>query len=260
MVDVDVTTIPNAARVYDYMLGGEHHYEPDRQAAEYMSSLVPSTRNWVRKLRRFMHGASVLLAEQGFDRFLDLGSGLPTREHIHASVPNARVVYVDNDPVVVALGTEILGSDSNARYLKADIRDVTAILDSPATKELLGDARRVAIGFNAVTCFLSDDEICTIVRALYAWAPSGSKMFASFETKAEGAMTPKMQEFVDMFDKMGSPYHFLTLQRSKELMEPWLEDARGFRPLFEWLGEKAATVEEREGVELEFYGAILAKP
>lgn len=260
MVDIDVTTIPNAARVYDYMLGGEHNYEPDRQAAEYMSSLVPSTRNWVRKLRRFLHGVSVQLAEQGYDRFLDLGSGLPTREHIHATVPNARVVYVDKDPVVVASSAQILGECSNARYLQADLRDVAAILESPATMELLGDARRVAIGFNAVTCFLSDEEIHETVGDLYEWAPSGSKLFASFETKDPDAMTPKMQQFVDMFERMGSPYHFLTLDRSRELMKPWAQDARGFRPLFEWLGEEETAMEDREGVELEFYGAVLVKP
>ncbi len=259
MVDIDVTTIPNAARVYDYMLGGEHNYEPDRQAAEYMSSLVPSTRNWVRKLRRFLHGVSVQLAEQGFDRFLDLGSGLPTREHIHATVPNARVVYVDKDPIVVAFGTQILSDTPNAGYLNADIRDVAAILESPVTRELLGDARRVAIGFNAVTCFLSEVEIQRIVGDLFEWAPRGSKLFASFETKDQDAMTPKMQQFVDIFDKMGSPYHFLTLDRSRELMKPWSEDARGFRPLFEWLGERETAMEDREGVELEFYGAILVK-
>jgi O-methyltransferase involved in polyketide biosynthesis len=242
------------------MLGGVHNYEPDRQAAEYLSSLVPSTRSWVLRLRRFLHEASVQLAKQGFDRFLDLGSGLPTKEHIHATVPNARVVYVDNDPVVVALGAEILGSNSHARYVHADIRDIAALLQAPEIEELLGDAQRVAIGFNAITCFLTDEEVRSIVRALYEWAPSGSKMFATFETKVTEAMTPRMLEFIDMFEKMGSPYHFLTLEGSKALIDPWIEDVRGFRPLFEWLGEKETPAEEREGVGLEFYGAFLVKP
>lgn len=260
MVDVNVTTIPNAARVYDYMLGGDHNYEPDRHAAHYMSSLIPSTRTWVHRLRKFLHLASLQLVEQGFDRFLDLGSGLPTSDHIHATAPNARVVYVDNDPIVFAYGTEILGNHSNARYLNADIREIAAVLESPVTRELLGDARRVAIGFNAITCFLSDEEIRSMGRALYEWAPSGSKMFATFETKAPEAMTSKLQQFVDMFDQMGSPYHFLTPERSKALMEPWVEDAQGFRPLFEWLGEDEPPTEEREGVDLEFYGTFLVKP
>lgn len=259
MVDIDVTMVPNAARVYDYMLGGTHNYESDQLAAEFMGTLVPSTRTWVRKLRRFLHLASIDLATEGFDRFLDLGSGLPTEEHIHASVPNARVVYVDKDPVVVSLGLEILRGDPDVCYIEADIRDIDSILNSEATKKLLGDASKVAIGFNAITCFLSEEEIARIVRALYDWAPGGSKLFATFETKAEHAMTPKLQQMVDMFDKMGSPYHFLTLKRAQELVRPWVEDARGFRPLCQWLGDADTSAQEQEGVELEFYGVILTK-
>jgi O-methyltransferase involved in polyketide biosynthesis len=260
MKDPEIMTVPNAARVYDYLLGGSHNFEPDRQAAEYMSGLVPSTGKWVRKLRRFLHQSVRQLAEEGFDRFLDLASGLPTKEHIHSTVPHARVVYVDNDPVVVAYGTQILGVNPNVRYLQADIRNLAVILESPVVRAMLGDARKVAIGLNAVTCFLTDDEIREIVQTLFGWAPPGSKMFASFETKALGLMTPKMQELVDMFDRMGSPYHFLTLDKSKALIKPWNEDERGFRPLSEWLSlEDQATEEDREGVGLEFYGAVLVK-
>jgi O-methyltransferase involved in polyketide biosynthesis len=259
MNDADVT-VPNAARVYDYVLGGHHNFEPDRQAAEYMLGLVPSTRTWVRRLRKFLHQAVVDLAEQGFDRFLDLASGLPTAEHIHASVPNARVVYVDNDPVVVEYATQILGDNPNVRYLQADIRQLGALLQSPSIRPLLGDAHRLAIGLNAVTCFLTDDQIREIAQTLHGWAPPGSKMFASFETKTPGLMTPRMQEFVEMFDRMGSPYHFLTLEKSKQLIQPWAEDPPGFRPLSEWLSlEDRVTEGDREGVGLEFYGAILVK-
>lgn len=117
MVDMNVTMVANAARVYDYMLGGTHNYQADQLAAEFMSALVPSTRNWVRRLRRFLHRASTELAAEGFDRFLDLGSGLPTQEHIHASAPHARVVYVDKDPMVVSFATEILCGNSEVCYV-----------------------------------------------------------------------------------------------------------------------------------------------
>lgn len=260
MVDVNVSMVPNAARVYDYMLGGEHNFQPDRDAAEYMNSLLPSTRNWVRRLRSFLHVASARLAGEGFSRFLDLASGLPTREHIHASIPDARVVYVDNDPVVVEFATQILGTSSNARYLEADIRNISAILRSPIIGEVLGGGSKIAIGFNAVTCFLTETEIAEIARALYDWAPCGSKMFATFETKLEGEMTPKLQQMLDMFDRMGSPYHFLTLAQSRNLVGPWVADTPGFRPLFDWLGTAETPREDGEGVGLEFYGAILVKP
>lgn len=260
MENVDITAFPNAGRVYDYVLGGHNNFEADRQAAEYMISLIPSTRKWVRMLRMFLHEAVQQLAAEGFDRFLDLASGLPTEEHIHSTAPHAQVIYVDNDPIVVTYGTEILGNNPRARYLEADVRNIDAVLNSPIIQEMFGDERRVAIGFNAITCFLTEEETSRIVQALYDWAAPGSKMFATFETKDPNLMTPRMQQFVDMFDRMGSPYHFLTLEKSKELMKPWAADERGFRPLAEWLGlQDQITEEDREGVNLEFYGAFLVK-
>lgn len=260
MDNIDITTIPNAGRVYDYVLGGHHNFEADRQAAEYMISLIPSTRKWVRMLRMFLHEAVQQLVDEGFDCFLDLASGLPTEEHIHATAPQARVIYVDNDPIVVAYGTEILGDNPRARYIEADIRNIEALLKSPVIKQMFGDERRVAIGFNAITCFLEDEEVSRIAGALYEWAAPGSKLFATFETKDPNLTTPRMDQFVAMFDQMGSPYHFLTLEKAKELMKPWTADERGFRPLAEWLGlQDQITEEDREGVGLEFYGAFMLK-
>ena len=254
------TSVPNAGRVYDYVLGGHHNFEADRQAAEYMISLVPSTRKWVRMLRMFLQEASRQLAEGEFERFLDFASGLPTVDHIHNTVPDARVVYTDSDPVTVNFAREIIGDNENVFYLEADIRDPEAILDSTVVQELFGDEHKVAIGFNAVTCFLTGEEIQYIMNTLYEWAAPGSKMFATFETKLPQAMTPKMQQFVDMFDQMGSPYHFLTLEECQEVVKPWQPDERGFRPLAEWLGvQDQFTEEDREGVGLEFYGVFLEK-
>ncbi len=253
-------SIPNAGRVYDYVLGGHHNFEADRQAAEYMISLVPSTRKWVRMLRMFLHEAVLRLSQEGFDCFLDLASGLPTVEHIHETAPHARVIYVDNDPVVVTYGIQLLEGNPRVRYIEADIRDIDAVLRSPVIPELFGNNRKVAIGFNAATCFFTEEEIRRIVGALYEWAAPGSKMFATFETKDPNLMTPRMQQFLDMFDRMGSPYHFLTLEQSIEIMKPWEADEPGFRPLAEWLGlQDQITEEDREGVGLEFYGAILVR-
>jgi O-methyltransferase involved in polyketide biosynthesis len=254
------TNVPNAGRVYDYVLGGHHNFEADRQAAEYMISLVPSTRKWVRMLRMFVQEAVRQLGQEGFDKFLDFASGLPTMDHIHNVVPNALVVYTDNDPVTVDFAREIIGENESVRYLEADIRNPDTILNSSAVRELFEDERKVVVGFNAVTCFLTHEEIQRILTTLYDWVAPGSKMFATFETKQAGAMTPKMQQFVDMFDQMGSPYHFLTLEESQRLVKPWQPDERGFRPLAEWLDLQAQfTEEDREGVGLEFYGAILTK-
>jgi O-methyltransferase involved in polyketide biosynthesis len=252
--------VPNAGRVYDYVLGGSHNFEADRQAAEYMISLIPSTRKWVRMLRLFLQEAVQELAEEGFDKFLDLGSGLPTSDHIHALVPHARVVYVDVDPVAVSYGTEILGDKANVRYIQADIRDIEAILKSPIIQEMFGDERKVAIGLNAMLVFLTDDEVRHIARALYDWAAPGSKLFCTIETKDPDLTTPAMENFVAMFKQMGVHYQFSTLEESRELMLPWVADERGFQHLAEWLGvQEHFTPEDSEGVDLGFYGAILVK-
>ncbi|MBN2527805.1 MAG: SAM-dependent methyltransferase [Deltaproteobacteria bacterium] len=257
---VDMTTIPNAARIYDYMLDGIHHYEADRQAAGFMLSLIPSTKKWVQLLRRYMNLTVRQLAGEGFDRFLDLASGLPTADHIHSTIPDANVIYIDNDPLVATIGANIIGEHGNARYLEADIRDIAAILDSRVVRDAFGDGRKVAIGLNAITCFLTHDEIRKLMVALYEWAPLNSKLFATFETRNPTMMTPQMQQFLAAFDQMGSPYHFLTLQESMALVAPWTVDEMGFRPLAEVLGVEAEMTEaDREGVELEFYGAVFTK-
>lgn len=254
------TNIPNAGRVYDFVLGGSHNFEADRQAAQYMMALVPSTQKWVRMLRMFMHNSIRQLADEGFDKFLDFASGLPTVDHIHQSVPGAKVVYTDSDPVTVNFARELIGDMDNVRYLEVDVRDLDAVFNSRAVQELFGDDRHIAIGFNAVTCFLGEEELHAIMEGLYEWAAPGSKMYATFETKDPDRMTPKMQQFVDMFDQMGSPYHFLTLEESKRLVKPWQTDEQGFQPLAKWLGvEDQITDEDREGVGLEFYGVHLVK-
>lgn len=254
------TEVPNAGRVYDYVLGGHHNFEADRQAAGFMLSLLPSTPKWVRMLRQFLQEAAYQLAEEGYDKFLDLGSGLPTADHIHSQVPNAKVIYVDNDPVTVAYGTDILGDNPNARYIQGDVGDIDAILNSPIVQEMFGDDRKVVIGLNAITCFFTEDKNKEIVQKLYDWAAPGSKLFATFETKDPNLSTPKVDQFIGMFNQMGTYYEFTTLHGAIEMMKPWEADERGFQTLAEWLDvADQFTDDDYEGVDLQFYGAILEK-
>lgn len=254
-------TVPNSGRVYDYVLGGTHNFEVDRRAAEYMISLLPAMPKWVRMLRMFLQEAVLILTEEGFDCFLDLASGLPTMGHIHEVAPNAKVIYVDNDPFVVAYGTLLLGDNPRVRYIEANILDMDAVLTSPVISELFGDNRKVAIGFTAMTCFLNEEENRRVARALYDWAAPGSKMFATFESKDPNLMTPQVQKFLDAFAEMGTPFYFITPEEAIDWMKPWEVDERGFRPLTEWLGlgEDYITEEDRYGVGVEFYGVIFVK-
>lgn len=254
------TNIPSGSRVYDYTLGGSHNFEADRQAAEFMFSLLPSTPKWVRLLRSFMQEAAARLGEEGYDKFLDLGSGLPTADHIHAILPEARIIYTDFDPVTVTYGQELIKDAPNARFLEADVRNLDSILNSPVVAELFGDDRRVVIGLNGMTCFFQEEELQQIFGRLYEWAAPGSKLFCTFETKSPHLTTPKLDQFLGMFAQMGSPYYFLTPDQSKTLIHPWKVDGDSYKPITEWLdAPDLITAEDREGVELEFYGAILTK-
>ncbi|HEY5958677.1 MAG TPA: hypothetical protein VIV60_19085, partial [Polyangiaceae bacterium] len=138
--------------------------------------------------------------------------------------------------------------------------DIEAILEQPAVEELRERSRKIAIGFNAVSCFIDERQMKAIAQATYRWAPEGSKLFASFETKNENLMTENLQRLLAMFEQVGSPYYFTTREQAEIAMLPWRADARGLRPIVELLDPNAATAaEEREGVELEFYGAMLVK-
>ncbi|HIE55921.1 MAG TPA: hypothetical protein EYP90_12225 [Chromatiaceae bacterium] len=254
------TDAPNAGRVYDYVLGGHHNFEADRQAAGFMISLLPSTPKWVKVLRQFIREAVHQLTEEGFDKFLDLGSGLPTADHIHSLAPQAKVVYVDKDPVTVSYGMQILDGNPNVKYIESDIRDIDAILASPIIPELFGDDRKVAIGVNAVSCFLDMEENKKLFQALYEWAAPGSKLFLTVESKNPALTTPQLDQFVDMFRQMGDAYYFITVEEANEMVKPWQPDEKGYKTLAEWLDiEDLFTPEDHEGVELEFYGVFLEK-
>ena len=256
-----LSDVPNAGRVYDYVLGGHHNFEADRQAAGFMISLLPSTPKWVRMLRQFLReSVHRLTTEEGFNNILDLGAGLPTVNHIHEAAPDAKVIYVDSDPVTVNYGMEILQGNPNARYLEADVRNIDDILSSPVVQEMFGDDRKVVICINGMTCFFTDDENQKLMQTLYDWAAPGSKLFATFETKNPDLTTPKIEQFVGMFNQMGAYYQFTTPEESIAFMKPWVVQEGNYKPLAQWLDvEDQFSEDDREGVELEFYGAIFEK-
>jgi SAM-dependent methyltransferase len=132
------TSTAHSARVYDYLLGGKDNYLPDREAAEHLIKTVPTAADSVRQNRWFMHRAArYLAAEEGIRQFLDIGTGIPTSPNLHEIVqradPAARVVYVDNDPIVLAHAHARLTSSPSGQvtYLHADMRDPKTILQAP---------------------------------------------------------------------------------------------------------------------------------
>ncbi|NOK92089.1 MAG: hypothetical protein GFH26_640225n1, partial [Chloroflexi bacterium AL-N15] len=101
------TTKPNISRIYDYMLGGHNNFEPDRHAAEEVLKVFPAYPRWAKLNRWFLQLVAEQWAVQGQQRILDLGSGIPTQGHLHTILPDAKILYTDNDPIAVAYAREL---------------------------------------------------------------------------------------------------------------------------------------------------------
>ncbi|MFD4552077.1 SAM-dependent methyltransferase [Streptomyces sp. NPDC058466] len=180
------TTKAHPARVYDVFLGGRDHYPVDRVAAAAALAANPRGYLDVRHNRDFLRRAVTTLAEEGIRQFLDVGTGLPTRDNVHRIAqriaPDARVVYVDNDPVVMAQACAMLTSGPAGRtdYLDADLRQPARILEQAATT--LDFGRPVALVLGAVLHFVEDAEAYPVVRELLDALPSGSRLVLSHLT------------------------------------------------------------------------------
>ncbi len=183
-------TKANIARVYDYWLGGRHNLVADRELAEAMATLDPWIPAACKANRAFLGRAVQFLAGQGIRQFLDIGSGIPTAGNVHevaqAAVPGARVVYVDRDPVAVAMGRKLLACNDRAGVVQADIRDLDAILGDPAVGRLIDFGEPAAIMLVAILHFVLDaDEPYTLVQRLRDTAGPGSYLVLSHATSED---------------------------------------------------------------------------
>lgn len=176
------------ARVYDVFLGGKDHYPADRDAAA--AGLAANPRGYldVRHNRDFLRRAVTTLAEDdGIRQFLDIGTGLPTAENVHQiaqrTAPETRVVYVDNDPVVLAHARALLTSGPEGRtdYVDADLKSPAHILEQAA--QILDFSRPIALCLVAILHFVEDEEAYPIVRELVDALPAGSRLVLSHLTE-----------------------------------------------------------------------------
>jgi hypothetical protein len=171
-------SIPNVARVYDFMLGGKDNFPADRAAAEQLLAAFPEAREGVRQNRAFLRRVVAYLAgSAGIRQFLDIGTGLPTQKNVHevarAVAPDARVVYVDNDPVVCVHGRSLLADADEVAMVEADLRRPEEILADPDTQRLIDFDQPVALLLVAVLHFIGDedDPYAVVARLRDALAP-----------------------------------------------------------------------------------------
>ncbi len=158
---VDATR-PSPARMYDYMLGGTHNFQVDRDATEEFRAQLPDLEDAAWANRGF-HGRAArwMAIEEGIGQFIDIGAGLPTQsnthEVLHAINPDAKVVYVDNDPMVLVLARELLTEDGTTAVIQADLRDPDAVLNHEEVRRLIDFRQPVGFLMTAVLQFVGDD-------------------------------------------------------------------------------------------------------
>jgi hypothetical protein len=223
---LDVTR-PSPARIYDYMLRGSHHFEADADAAERILAVVPEIKDCAWSNRGFHQRAAAWIAKQGVRQFLDIGSGLPTVGNTHEVVskihPDARVVYVDNDPMVELHSQGILDESGQVSVLCADLRDPDSILGHPAVRELINPAEPTGLLMTAVLMFVADeDDPWSLVARYVAAMRSGSYMSLSHLT--DDAKPPlAVDGFRRVFDRATEQMHFRSMGSS------WSRPTRGRR-------------------------------
>ena len=171
----------HAARVYDYLLGGKTNFAADRQAGDRIIAEWPGSRDSAGAARAVMHRLTRRLAEaHGIRQFLDIGTGIPTAPNLHevaqGIAPDSRVVYVDNDPIVLAHARALLTSTPEGRtaYIDGDLRDPEKLLADPALGGTLDLTRPVALTLINLVHFLPDETVHPLVERLLEGLPSGS--------------------------------------------------------------------------------------
>jgi hypothetical protein len=252
--DIDVM-IPHSARIWNYWLGGKDNFRADREAGDEFLELYPAQLDKARACRRFLTRAvQYLAADEGVRQFLDIGTGLPTANNTHEvaqqMAPESRIVYVDNDPLVLAHARALLTSSPEGvtSYIDADLHDPETILAAAA--ETLDFTRPIAILLIGVLGHVEDyDEARSIVRRLLDGLPSGSFLVQCDGTDTSAEYLAAIARYKD---SGGVPYNVRTQEQiagfyeGLELIEP------GVVPIPQWraqtlLGEPR-DVDESGGV------------
>jgi O-methyltransferase involved in polyketide biosynthesis len=223
--------IPSGARIYDYLLGGKDNFQADRRVAEKVIAQVPNVRlaaQWNRAfLRRVVR---YLVAEQGIRQIIDVGAGLPTVGNTHEIAlrvsAQARVVYVDHDPVVLAHARSMLNNVPGTAIIGQDLLEPERILADPGLRELIDTSEPVALLLLAILNFVADeDDPAGLIARLLAPFPAGSYVAISHVTADE---IPEVRDAARVFDEATEQAHVRTraaigkLVAGMEIVEPGL--------------------------------------
>jgi O-methyltransferase involved in polyketide biosynthesis len=236
-IDVNV---PNAARMYDYYLGGDNNFPADRETAERVLRTAPWIRATALENRAMMGRAVRALAADGLRQFIDVGAGLPTRGNVHEMAqtvtPDARVVYVDNDPIVLGHNRALLSRVSNATTVRADLRRPESIIGHPQLKANIDWSQPVVLLLVAVMHFVTDDDDpLGIIGQFRATMAPGSHVVITHLHHPAGDVEA-MERMTSIYQKANVPLLFRTageiqaLFTGFDLLDPGLVQVQAWRP------------------------------
>ena len=247
------TSKPSVSRIYDYVLGGHHNFEADRAAAERILKFFPSYPTWARINRWFLQMVAARWAEAGYKNVLDLGSGMPTEGHFHTAMPDARVLYTDNDAMTVAYAKDVLGDNPKVSFREADVSQPETIVQLAG--QFFGADRHVAIGCIGIAYFIDEASLTRLMKALHRWAAPGSVMALSYiHADAESPRSISMRENYKRHS--GAEVFMRSPEQVAQICLPWR--VRENATLEEMLGLEGSLGDaEREGVDAEMFGILL---
>jgi trans-aconitate methyltransferase len=253
----------HGARIYDYVLGGKDNYAVDRAAGDASLRLWPALRVHMVENRSFMHRVARHLAERGVRQFLDIGTGIPTSPNLHevvqAVAPDARVVYVDSDPTVLAHARARMASTPEGRtaYVRADMREPDTVLDAPQLRATLDLGEPVGLTLIAVLHFIAEDDLAhrVVQRLVEALAP-GSFVGASIATD-DFAPVP-LAQVQRVYEAYGETVRWRSKAQAEkffaglEILDPGIVQVHKWRP-----EAGAAPIPD---ADIAMYGAVARKP
>jgi S-adenosyl methyltransferase len=253
------TERPNAARVYDYYLGGSHNFEADREMARRAIELWPDVPKIIRANRAFLHRAIRFIASRGVRQFVDLGSGMPTVGSVHevarTVTPDARVVYVDIDPVVVAHARMILEGDAYATVINADLSNANGVLGHTDLQRVLDLDEPVAVLMIAVLHFVPDDNRPAEIVAAYHHALAPGSYLALTHATQDGQRPEQASEHRKLYARTATPMTMRSHDEIMRLVAGWDLVEPGLVRMPLWRPDSAEELPEHPQ-EFAGYGAV----
>ncbi|EIV92462.1 SAM-dependent methyltransferase [Frankia sp. QA3] len=256
--------IPHSARVYDYFLGGKDNFPADRAAAEQIISVFPDVQNTTQQNRAFMLRATRYLArEAGVRQFLDIGTGIPTSPNLHEVAqelaPDSRVVYVDNDPIVLVHARALLTSspEGHTAYVDADFHDPARILASAEVRDTFDLDQPVVLSLIGMLHFIPDEvDPYGLVRTLTDALPSGS--FLSLTHGTADFAPAEAESAAEIYRQQGIPTRLRSRDEVLRFFEGFDFVDPGLLNVLRWRPD--GTTDGLSDAQVGTYGGVARKP